>query len=79
MYPQHSLLLCKTKLETICISPTRQDFNEIIGVGPDENTLRCNPYIQNIDAISGALITLSLSILILDSQREEGARDGIDI
>lgn len=23
VYPQHILLLCKTKLETICISPTR--------------------------------------------------------
>ena len=32
---------------------------------------------ENIDAISGALITLSLSILILNS--EEGAGDGIDI
>ena len=30
-------------------------------------------------SISGALITLSLSILILHSQCEEGARDGIDI
>ena len=39
----------------------------------------CNPHIPNIDAISGALSTLSLSILILNSQCEEGARDGIDI
>ena len=31
----------------------------------------------NIDAISGALIILSL--LVLNSQCEEGARDGIDI
>ena len=38
-----------------------------------------NSHIPNIDAISGALITLSLSILILNSQCEEGARDGIDI
>ena len=38
-----------------------------------------NPHIPNIDAISGALITLSLSLLILNSQCEEGARDGIDI
>ena len=38
-----------------------------------------NPHIPNIDAISGALITLSLSILILDSQCEEGAIDGIYI
>ena len=37
------------------------------------------PHIPNIDAIPGALITLSLSILILNSQCEEGARDGIDI
>ena len=36
-------------------------------------------HIPNIDAISGALITLSLIILILNSQCEEGARDGIDI
>ena len=36
-----------------------------------------NPHIPNIDAISGALITLSLSIL--NSQCEEGAIDGIDI
>ena len=32
----------------------------------------------NINAISGALITLNLSMLILNSQCEEGARDGID-
>ena len=38
-----------------------------------------NPYIPNIDAISGALITFDLSLLILNSQCEEGARDGIDI
>ena len=38
-----------------------------------------NPHIPNIDAIFGALITLSLRILILNSQCEEGARDGIDI
>ena len=38
-----------------------------------------NPHIENIDAISGALISLSLSILILNSQCKEGARDGIDI
>ena len=38
-----------------------------------------NPNIPNIDAISGALITLSLTILILNSQCEEGARDGLDI
>ena len=36
-------------------------------------------HMPNIDAISGALITLSLNILILDSQCEEGARDDIDI
>ena len=36
-------------------------------------------HIPNIDAISGALITLSLNILILNSQCEEGARDGIVI
>ena len=36
-------------------------------------------HIPNIDAISGALITLSLTILILTSQFEEGARDIIDI
>ena len=36
-------------------------------------------YRINIDAISGALITLSLSILILNSHCEEGARDGNDI
>ena len=37
-----------------------------------------HPQIPNIDdAISGALITLSM--LILNSQCEEGARDGIDI
>ena len=29
--------------------------------------------------MSGALITLSLSILILNAQCQEGARDGIDI
>ena len=28
VYPQHILLLCKTKLQTICISPTRKDFNQ---------------------------------------------------
>ena len=38
-----------------------------------------NPNIPNIDAISGDLITLSLIILILNSQCEEGARDGIGI
>ena len=38
-----------------------------------------NPHISNIDAISGALITLSLGILILNSQCEDGAREGIDI
>ena len=38
-----------------------------------------NPHTPDIDAISDALITLSLSILILNSQCEEGARDGIDI
>ena len=37
------------------------------------------PIYQNIDAITGALITLSLSILILNSQCEEGDRDDIDI
>ena len=42
-------------------------------------TVDYNPHKQNIDAISGALITLSLSILILNSQCDEGARDGIDI
>ena len=35
----------------------------------------CYPHIPNIDAISGALITLSLSIFILNSQCEEGARE----
>ena len=38
-----------------------------------------NPHIPNIETISGALITLSLSILILNSQCIEGAGDGIDI
>ena len=40
-----------------------------------------NSHIPNIDAISGALNTLSLSmsILIQNSQCEGGARDGIDI
>ena len=42
-------------------------------------TVDYNPHKQNIDAISGALITLSLSVPILNSQCEEGARDGIDI
>ena len=37
-----------------------------------------NTHLPNIDAISGALTTLSFSILILNSQYEEGARDGID-
>ena len=37
-----------------------------------------NPHMPKIDAISGTLITLSLSIL-LNYQCEEGARDGIDI
>ena len=41
--------------------------------------LSYNPHIPNIDAISGALIILSLSILILNSKCAEGARDGIDI
>ena len=36
-------------------------------------------HIPNIDAISGALITLSLSILILNFQCEDGARNGSDI
>ena len=40
---------------------------------------KTRPYIPNIDVISGALITLSLTILMLNSQCEEGARDGIDI
>ena len=35
-------------------------------------------FVLYIDPISGALITLSL-LLILNSQCEEGARDGIDI
>ena len=38
-----------------------------------------NPHIPNIEAISGALNILSLSILIPNSQYEEGDRDGIDI
>ena len=38
-----------------------------------------NPHIPNIDAISGALISLSLSILKLNFQCKEGARDGIVI
>ena len=38
-----------------------------------------NNTLPNIGAISGAIITLSLSSLILNSQCEEGARDGIDI
>ena len=38
-----------------------------------------NPHLPNIDAISGALIKMSLSILILRSQCVEGARDSIDI
>ena len=37
------------------------------------------PHIPSIDAISSALVTLSLSIQILNSQCEEGVRDGIDI
>ena len=41
--------------------------------------MRCNPHIPNIDDISGAPITLNLTILILNFQCEEGARDGIDI
>ena len=40
---------------------------------------RYNPHIPNIDVISSALITLSFGKLILNSQCEEGARDGIDI
>ena len=35
--------------------------------------------IPYIDAISGALIPLNSNKLILNSQCEEGARDGIDI
>ena len=38
-----------------------------------------NPYIPNIGAISGALITLGLSIPILNFQCEDCARDRIDI
>ena len=34
--------------------------------------------LPNIDAISGAHITLSLILLAPPSQYEEGARDGID-
>ena len=37
------------------------------------------PHVPNIDTISGAIITLSLSIFILNPLCEEGARDGIDI
>ena len=50
----------------------------IIG-GARAYTKSNNPHEPNLVAISGALITLSLSILILNSQCEEGARDGIDI
>ena len=38
-----------------------------------------NPHIPNIDVISDALITLSLSTLILNSLCMDGARDVIDI
>ena len=38
-----------------------------------------NLHLPNIDAISDALITMSLSILILRSKCDEGARDSIDI
>ena len=38
-----------------------------------------NTHVPNIDAISGALITLSLSIMKLNSQCEEGAKDRFDI
>ena len=42
-------------------------------------TVDYNPHKQNIDAISGALITLSLSILILNSHCMGVAIEGIDI
>ena len=42
-------------------------------------SIHYNPHKPHIRVISGALITLSLSILIRNSQCEEGARDGIDI
>ena len=55
-----------------CLLSILNSVNKII-------TIKYNPHIPNIDAISGAPITLSLSLLILNSQCEEGAREGIDI
>ena len=37
-----------------------------------------HPHIPNIDDISGALIRSSLSIVLLNFQCEEDAKDGID-
>ena len=53
--------------------------NEFNFLAPVEVSDDYNAHIPNIDAISGALITQSLNKLILNSQCEEGARDGIDI
>ena len=39
----------------------------------------CNPHIPNIDAISGALFTLTTQYEYSQTQCDEGARDGIDI
>ena len=53
--------------------------NEFNFLAPVEVSDDYNAHIPNIDAISGALITLSLSILILNFQCEEGVKDDIDI
>ena len=39
-----------------------------------QKIIRYNPHIPNTDAISGALFTL-----IIQTQYDEGAKDGIDI
>ena len=42
-------------------------------------SIKSNPYLPNIDAISGALFTLRIQFEYTQTQCDEGARDGINI
>ena len=62
-----------------------QTFYFIIGNPPYnservlQKNISYNPYIPNIDAISGALFTLRIQHEYTQTQCDEGARDDIDI
>ena len=61
------------------IEPIRTQINMSRHAKVKIQIISKTPHIPNIDDISGAPITLNLSILKLNSQCEEGGRDGIDI